>query len=120
MALGSRPALNPLLTYVELTTVQVVRAFQSELTSVRVEIEQLAVPPPVNGDLQLLACLIFREAPAQEVEEEPFTEVAVFGRSQCLVDGPHQGRPFPGLLGENLLGRQNVSSDETPAFGGDL
>ena len=92
-----------------------VGVFQGELPGVGVKVEELAVPPPVDGDLQLLAGLLFGEPSAQEVEEEPLTEVAVFGRLQCLADGSDQGRPLPGLLGEDLLRLQDVGGDEDAA-----
>ena len=58
--------------------------------------------------------------PAQEVKEKPLTQVAVFGRPQGFAYGSHQGGPFSGLLGKDLLGRQDVSGDEAAPFGGDL
>jgi len=52
---------------------------QRELAGIGVEVEGLSVPPPVDGGLQLMASLLLGESPAEEVQEEPLTQIAVRG-----------------------------------------
>src|ERR1035441_9030084 len=64
---------------------------QGELACVRVEVEELAVASPVDGDLQPPAGVLFREPPPQQVQEETFPEAAVVGGLEGIADRPDQG-----------------------------
>src|ERR1700677_1320672 len=79
----------------------VVDVLQGELAGIGIEIEELAVASPVDGDLQLAPSFLLGEPPAQQIEEEPLAQGAVLGGLQRLADGPHQGRPLPGPQGED-------------------
>jgi hypothetical protein len=48
---------------------------QGQLARVRIEVEELAVALPVDGDLQLPRGILLREAPSQQVEERALGEV---------------------------------------------
>ena len=76
---------------------------QGELACVRVEVEELAVASPVDGDLQLPAGVLFREPPPQQVQEETFPEAAVVGGLEGIADRPDQGSSPPCPAGEDLL-----------------
>ena len=64
--------------------VRSVWVFEGELAGIGVEVEQLAVAAPVDRDLELLAGFVLGEASAQQVEEESFAQVAVFGVRRAL------------------------------------
>ena len=48
--------------------------FERELAGVRVEVEELAVAAPVDGDVELVAGFAAAEAATEGVEEEPGVE----------------------------------------------
>jgi hypothetical protein len=77
---------------------------QGELSGIRVEVEELAVPSPIDGDPQLLTGLVLGEASPQQVEEEGLTQIAVLGRFQCLTDGLNQRSALARPWGKDLLG----------------
>jgi len=75
---------------------------------------------PVDGDPELLAGLVLRKTPTEQVEEESLAQVPVLGRVQRIADGPDQGRSLAGAPGKDLLGLEDVGSHERAAVVGDM
>lgn len=96
------------------------RGFQTQLTRIRIELEQFTVAAPVDSEVHLMTRLFLTESAAKKIEEESFPEVPVGRGLQAVTDCPNEWRACPGLGRENRLGRVDVASHESPTFLGDM
>ena len=93
---------------------------ECELPDVRIEVEELAVTAPVDGDPELLSSLVLGEAAPEEIEEEALTEIPVLGGLEGIADRTDERRSLACPTGEDLLRLENVGGHESPAVVGDL
>src|SRR6185312_15138737 len=91
-----------------------------ELAGAGVVLVELAVAAPVDGKLELALCILFAEAASEQVEEEPFAEVAVGGGGKRVADGADERGVLVGVFGEDLLAGEDVGGGDLATGVGDL
>jgi hypothetical protein len=65
---------------------------ERQLSGMGVEVEEFGVTTPLNCRVELLSHLVLGESAMEYVDEEPFAERPVLGRTKTPTDGTDQRR----------------------------
>ena len=88
------------------------RGVSGDFVADAVVVVELAVAAPADGDLELTAGGVGRESAAEQIKEEPGSQIAVGAAGQRFTDGAHQRGTLARLGSEDLLAVLDISSEE--------